>query len=80
MPPLLLLSTEADYRDHYKRTYCRSVVATHDGIRVFFNADRFDHAFFESSLRNGVKDRALSVRSCATGPGLTSNRRKYDTR
>lgn len=61
MPPLLVLATDVDYRRHYERNYCRAVVTTHDGIRVFFNADRFEHAFFESTLRNGVKDTLLSA-------------------
>ncbi len=29
---------------------------TFDGIKVFFSKDKFDHAFFESTKRNGVKD------------------------
>lgn len=61
MPPFLMLATEADYRRHYVRNYCRTVITTHDGIRVFFNADRFEHAFFESTFRSGVKDRSLSM-------------------
>lgn len=60
MPPLLTLATEADYRRHFEATYCRGVIATHDGIRVYFKKDDFDHAFFESTFRNGVKDTTLS--------------------
>lgn len=60
MPPLLTLETEADYRRHFEANYCRGVITTHDGIRVYFKKDDFDHAFFESTLRNGVKDATLS--------------------
>lgn len=60
MPPLLTLATEADYRQHFEATYCRGVISTHDGIRVYFRKEDFDHAFFESPLRNGVKAKMLS--------------------
>lgn len=60
MPPLLTLATEADYRQHFEATYCRGVISTHDGIRVYFKKEDFDHAFFESTFRNGVKDTMLS--------------------
>lgn len=61
MPPLLTLATEADYRQRFERIYCRAVITTHDGIRVYFRKEDFDHAFFESALRNGVKDSSLSA-------------------
>lgn len=61
MPPLLLLATEDDYRRHYLRHYCRAVITTHDGIRVYFRAESFVHAFYESTLRNGVKDTSISA-------------------
>lgn len=60
MPPLLQLADEAAYRQHFEQHYCRAVITTHDGIRVYFKATDFGHAFFESTLRNGVKDTALS--------------------
>ncbi|MGQ0665258.1 MAG: hypothetical protein ACT4P2_17115 [Pseudomonadota bacterium] len=62
-PPLLHLPDEAAYRQHFVREYCRSVVQTHDGIRVFFRQDRFDHAFFESANRDGIKDTFSRVRA-----------------
>jgi hypothetical protein len=61
MPPLLVLASDAEYRLHYERNYCRASITTHDGIRVFFSLDRFEHAFFEGTLRNGVKDTSLSA-------------------
>jgi len=36
---------------------------TYDGIRVFFSIDTFDHAFFESSNRDGAKDAFSLVRA-----------------
>lgn len=55
LPPLLQLPDEAAYRQHFVGTYCRGVIETHDGIRVFFRQNQFDHAFYESTNR----DRAL---------------------
>jgi hypothetical protein len=49
MPPALVIyMTEAEYRDHYERIYCRTVIHTFDGIRVFFPKQQFDDAFYES--------------------------------
>ncbi len=56
LPPLLVLASWEDYREHYINNYCRSVISTHDGIRVYFSPDRFGHAFRESSNRDGIKD------------------------
>ncbi|UXN57463.1 hypothetical protein [Phyllobacterium zundukense] len=60
MPPLLVLATDAEYRQNFEGTYCRGVITTHDGIRVYFKKEDFDHSFFESTLRKGVKDTTLS--------------------
>jgi hypothetical protein len=59
-PPLLILPTDTDYRQHYEQHYCRAVIMTHDAIRVFFRPDRFSHAFYESPLRDGIKAKILS--------------------
>lgn len=56
MPPLLTLADEAAYRQHYVRTLCSAAITTHDGIRVYFSASKFSHAFFESSDRRGADD------------------------
>lgn len=56
MNPLLRLADEAAYQNHFERTFCRAVVVTHDGIRVFFAKKEFRHAFYESSKRDRVKD------------------------
>lgn len=55
-PPLVQYGQPSDYRDHYMRNYCRGIVHTFDGIRVFFREARFDHAFYISSRWNGPKD------------------------
>jgi hypothetical protein len=62
-PPLVHYSTEAEYRSHYERVYCRGPIATFDGIKVRFRKDQFDHCFFESTKRDGSKDQFSSLRA-----------------
>lgn len=47
-PPLLILSTPEEYHKHYLSVYCRTVIRTFDGIRVYFSESKFGHAFYES--------------------------------
>jgi hypothetical protein len=47
-PPLLKLADEAAYRQHFHANYCTGAIMTHDGIPVYFDRWKFDHAFFES--------------------------------
>ncbi len=61
--PLVHYATEAEYRQHYEREYCRSVVTTFDGIRVYFSPSKFLHAFYESTNRDGQKDSFSPVRA-----------------
>lgn len=63
LPPLLRLPDVAAYRQHFVHTYCRGVVETHDGIRVFFQQEKFDHAFYESTNRDGAKNAFSWVRA-----------------
>lgn len=63
LPPLVQYTTPAEYRHHYERIYCRGVVQTFDGIRVYFKASNFGHMFYESSARNGNKDVFSPVRA-----------------
>ena len=52
--------TEEDLRRIWTEEYCRKIIKTHDGIRVHFYDSNFDHAFFESSVRNGSKNKPKS--------------------
>lgn len=63
MPALLNLDDEDAYRQHYLRTLARRVITTHDGIRVYFGQDAFEHAFFESSDRRGADDIFSTMRA-----------------
>jgi hypothetical protein len=47
LSPLVHYATESEYRDHYKRIYGRGTIYTFDGIRVYFQPRRFEHAFYE---------------------------------
>jgi len=59
MPPALVhYTTEAEYRNHYERCYCGSVIHTFDGLRVYFPKQQFDDAFFESSNRR-ARDKSI---------------------
>lgn len=44
--------TEEQFREMWKNHYCQKRLFTHDGIRVHFYDNNFDHAFYESSVRN----------------------------
>ncbi len=59
LPPLLKLSNEIAYRNHFWSHYVKaSPLATFDGIEVRFFARNFGHAFFTEFKRgSGIKDR-----------------------
>jgi hypothetical protein len=63
LPPLVYYNTASEYRLHYQNTYCRADIRTFDGIRVYFSQDRFGHAFYESTDRDGSKDTFSPVRA-----------------
>lgn len=63
LPPLVQYATEAEYKTHYERGYCKNAVTTFDGIRVHFAPNQFEHAFYESTARDGKKDAFSSVRA-----------------
>ena len=44
--------TEEQLRELWRQEYCQQEIFTHDGIRVKFFDNNFDHAFYESSIRN----------------------------
>lgn len=56
LPPFVAYDTLKEYKNHFEETYCKTPTLTFDGIKVFFSKDKFEHAFFESTKRNGVKD------------------------
>lgn len=62
-PPLVLHHSEAEYRAHFERVYCRGPITTFDNIKVRFRKDQFDHCFFESTRRNRVKDQFSTLRA-----------------
>jgi hypothetical protein len=91
-PPLLRFETEQEYRTHFERVYCRGTLACFVGISVRFEKNDFDHCFFESSNRDGAKDRfsqpraermewikaALQDGRADLFVGWDSKRRRYD--
>jgi hypothetical protein len=55
-PPKVFYGTEAEYRTHFARVYCRGPIVTFDRIPVWFRPADFDHCMFESTRRDGAKD------------------------
>ena len=91
----LVLPDEHAYRAHYVVNYTKKPVTFRlptGAAPVYFSADRFDHAFFESTRRDGVKDSfsfaraermddiavALSDPSIERRAGWDSTRRCHD--
>lgn len=62
-PTLIHYSTPAEYRQHYEKHYCREKIFTFDSIRVHFRQSKFGHVFYESSTRNGKKDKFSQSRA-----------------
>jgi hypothetical protein len=93
-PILLDLGDMATYRTHFEITYCRAPIKTFDGIQVRFRKRDFDHCCFESSRRDGVKDRfslprarrlnwiraALQDPNSERYQGWDKRRKRYDRR
>lgn len=63
LPPLVQYDTIAEYQAHYEHIYCQGNIRTFDGIRVYFASGKFEHAFYESTARNGNKDAFSSERA-----------------
>jgi hypothetical protein len=62
-PPLVQYTTEKEYRAHFERVYCRAALQCFDGIIVRFEKKEFDHCFYESSNRDGVKNEFSRLRA-----------------
>lgn len=58
LPPLVKYESVSEYKRHYQRQYQRNRIVTFDGIRIYFQPQRFNHAFYENSNKQkGAKDR-----------------------
>lgn len=62
-PALVEYDSEGEYRAHFEQAYCRGRIITFDSIAVRFRKHNFDHCFFESSSRDGVKDQFSLARA-----------------
>jgi hypothetical protein len=56
LPKLLEFIKESEYKNHFEKTYCQKPLMAHGGIPIYFAKSRFEHSFFESSDRRGLKD------------------------
>jgi len=53
IPALLLLPSEADYKQYFVNNYCNNCpVYTWDGLPVMFYPDMFEHAFYKRATRS----------------------------
>lgn len=55
-PPFVCYKTIDEYREHFYAVYCKEPIECFDGIKVRFRKSDFDHAFYESSRRDGNKN------------------------
>ena len=62
-PPLVSYASPNAYLTHFEHVYCKGVIFTFDHIAVRFRKSSFRHCFFESSLRNKVKDKFSQKRA-----------------
>lgn len=90
----LNLPDEDAYRAHFLTEYCKGPLSSIHGFPVYFSPDDFDHAFFESTKRDGVKDLFSAARSSRMDwiseslldphshwhQGWDNKKRRYDTR
>ena len=91
-PPLVYFSDEQSYRARFETIYCLSPIITFDGISVRFRKSAFDHCFYMSTRRNGIKDSfsrpraeridwikaALQDPSAQLFEGWDKNKKRYD--
>lgn len=53
LPPLLILSSEAEYKQYFIDNYCNKCpIITFDGLPVMFYPDMFEHAFYRRTRPN----------------------------
>jgi len=62
-PPFVKYQKTEKYRAHFEALYCCGPIETFDGISVRFRKSDFDHAFYESSRRDGHKDEFSTIRA-----------------
>jgi hypothetical protein len=63
LPPFVDLGSEKEYRARFDQMYCSAPISTFDGIAVRFRKRQFDHCFFESTTRDGVKNQFSTERA-----------------
>ncbi len=51
LPALRKFSSEAECKQYFVDNYCNAEIYTHDGIKVNFHSDMFEHAFYVRSQK-----------------------------
>jgi hypothetical protein len=63
-PPLLTYTTVLEFKQHYETHYQRAEIYTFDNIRVYFQPQKFGHAFYENAdHRVGAKNQFSQTRA-----------------
>lgn len=63
-PPLLTYTTVLEFKQHYETHYQRAEIYTFDNIRVYFQPQKFGHAFYENANhRAGAKNQFSQTRA-----------------
>lgn len=62
-PKLVLFDSIEEYRERFFSIYCSDPIETFDAIHVRFRRAQFEHCFFESSNRDGIKDQFSQARA-----------------
>ncbi len=51
LPALRTFASEAECKQYFVDNYCNADISTHDGIKVNFHDDMFEHAFYVRAQR-----------------------------
>ena len=52
LPALRCFTSETECKQYFIDNYCHTEICTHDGIRVKFHKDMFEHAFYVRSSKS----------------------------
>lgn len=72
LPGLLILSTEAEYKNYFIKEYCdKSPIATFDGLPVMFYSEMFEHSFYKRTKASwkAPKDQ-MDIERCKRMPWI----------
>ncbi|WP_099467428.1 hypothetical protein [Konateibacter massiliensis] len=64
LPALLNYREEKEYKQYYIENYCKaSPITTHDGIKVYFYPERFEHSFYKREVASWKAEKSIFDKS-----------------